>query len=402
VKKILKSSKTNILLRTTMNRIMKKLLLITGLISQTFLFGHAPAPEKPCQITPPYNPLSSKIDFTVDVEFLYWYANITDLDYAIKREYITVSDPVIPNTTIVAAIKKERFDNEWGPGVRVGLGVIGAEDGWSLYAHGLYFDESTSESHNLSPITSFSNASDPGVQFYTSPWFFLAPNSGSFNNPFDQVQYTHISANWHIEYYQVDLELGRKFWISQKLILLPFIGLRGFHSDSDFKLHGSRELGEFLPEQSERLKAQQKNWGVGLLSGINTNWSITRQWSIYGNAGVALTYGRLEIIEKEHIFRQEVFPPNPPVITQDTEVKLQDSYYKLIPFIDLGAGLCFADTFSHDRYRLSLSAGWETHFLIDYNEFLRGTNPSASVTDLPSANGNLTLAGFTLRGRLDF
>lgn len=50
---------------------MKKLLLLTGLISQTLLFGHAPEPEKPCQITSPYSPLSSKVDFTLDVGFLY-------------------------------------------------------------------------------------------------------------------------------------------------------------------------------------------------------------------------------------------------------------------------------------------------------------------------------------------
>ncbi|MCP5505692.1 MAG: hypothetical protein H7A38_02280 [Chlamydiales bacterium] len=381
---------------------MKKLLFITGLVSQAFLFGHAPEPEKPCQITPPYSPLSSKVDFTIDVEFLYWYANVTDLDYAIKREVIEIPDPIVDSHATVAA-KKERFENKWGPGVRVGLGVIGSEDGWDLYANGFYFDVSTSESKDLNPIASALDVNDPGAQYYSSPWFFLAPNSGSFGNPFSFIPYSHFSAHWDLEHYQIDLELGRKFWISQKLLLRPFIGIRGFHSEQNLKLHASRPLGEFLEEQDEKLKAKQKNWGVGLLSGVNTTWQLTPRWSIYGDASVALTYGRLDIKEKDKILQRRTFQnPDTPEVSINTEVTLRDAYYKLMPHVDLGAGLRFEDTFSNNKYRILLSAGWESHFLFDYNELLRGTNPSSEATDLPSANGNLTLSGFVLRGRLDF
>ncbi|MCB1081944.1 MAG: hypothetical protein KDK63_02230 [Chlamydiia bacterium] len=380
---------------------MKKLLLLTGLISHTLLFGHAPKEDKPCQITPPYSPLSSKVDFILDLEFLYWYANVTDLDYAIKRETIRVPGQ-FNNAIETTAIKKERFDNEWGPGVRAGIGVIGAEDGWDLYAHGLYFDISTSDSKDLNPITDFLNIDDPGAQYYSSPWLFLAPNSGSFNNPFGVIAYSHISGSWHLEHYQVDLELGRKFWISQRVTLRPFIGVRGFHSESRLKIHASRPLGFFLEQQDERLKATQKNWGVGLLSGINTSWHITPRWSVYADTGVALTYGRLHIHESDRIHQIAEIPPNPPTTTVSITVPLRDSYYKLMPFVDLGTGLRFENTFSDNKYRLLLSAGWETHFLFDYNELLRGTNQSSETTDLPSANGNLTLSGFVLRGRFDF
>lgn len=139
------------------------------------------------------------------------------------------------------------------------------------------------------------------------------------------------------------------------------------------------------------------------MSGIKTNWHINHQWSVYGDAAVALTYGRLSIKAKD-AFQQyvSVAPGIPPLLAGKYEVTLRDGYYKLMPIVDLAGGLQFESLLSQNRYRLVLSGGWETHFFIDHNEFLRGTSISAVQTDLPSADGNLTLSGFALRGRLDF
>lgn len=377
---------------------MKKLLIISGILTQTFLFGHAPEPEKPCQITPPYSPLSSKVDFTLDLEFLYWYANVSDLAYAVKREAIAVNDPFNPNEYIFAPIKKERFDIEWNPGVRAGLGIIGSEDGWDFYVNGLYYKTSTSESNDATPDLTATLADDIGVIIYTSPWLFSAANAGAASSTF-----SHMSASWSLRYYQIDAELGRKFWISSHLTLRPFIGLRGFDTEDTLKVHGSRPIGDtFLPKVDQRLKAKQKTWGVGLLTGLNTNWHLTRNWSIFGNSSVALTYGRLGIKAKERLEQvfPNIIPPND--ITVAYESFLKDGYYKLMPILDLAAGVQFETLVNQQKARFILSGGWETHFLFDHNEFLRGTSTDERTTDLPTADGNLTLSGFTLRGRLDF
>ena len=111
---------------------------------------------------------------------------------------------------------------------------------------------------------------------------------------------------------------------------------------------------------------------------------------------------RLDLKEKDRLIQRFALPQQPPAVTQNLAVTLRDDYYKLMPFVDLGGGVRFEHTFRDYAFRILLSAGWETHFIFDYNELLRGTNPSSEVTDLPSANGNLTLSGFVLRGRLDF
>ena len=378
---------------------MKKLLFISGLISQALLFGHAPEPEKPCQITPPYSPLSSKVDFTLDLEFLYWYSNVSSLAYANKREAIPVSNPFNNDDFTIAPVKKERFKTEWDPGVRAGLGIIGSEDGWDLYVTGLYFDTSTSSSNDATPDLTITNADNRGLIFYTSPWLFSSPDNGANVGAF-----SHMSASWSLSYYQIDAELGRKFWISSHLTLRPFVGLRGFDAEDTLKVRGYRPLGEFfINEINHKVKATQKNWGVGLLSGINTNWHVNRHWSVYGNASVALTYGRLSVKAKDRYEQfTSIAPGLPPLSSGSFNVTLRDEYYKLMPIVDLAAGIQFETPLSQNKYRIILSGGWETHFLIDHNEFLRGTSVSSQSTDLVSADGDLTLSGFTLRGRLDF
>ncbi|MCB1081943.1 MAG: hypothetical protein KDK63_02225, partial [Chlamydiia bacterium] len=69
----------------------------------------------------------------IDAEFLWWYGEISNLSYAIKREVQLTGSETAPTQTAIVPIRKEEFDWEWNPGVRIGLGAITSLDGWDVY-----------------------------------------------------------------------------------------------------------------------------------------------------------------------------------------------------------------------------------------------------------------------------
>ncbi|MCP5505691.1 MAG: hypothetical protein H7A38_02275 [Chlamydiales bacterium] len=328
----------------------------------------------------------------VDAEFLWWYGEISNLSYAIKREVVPLGFEALPTATGIAPVKKEEFDWNWNPGVRLGLGVISSLDGWDLYANWTYFHTSEHESKDVATFdsTSITNA---GTEFFNSPWF-LQPNSERYN---------HISARWSLDINIIDLELGRNFWISDELSLRPMTGVRGFWTDLDFKVHGSRPLTTGVGPGSEKSDFDQDSWGVGLLTGLSTSWHFARVFSIYGDLELALTYGKQDIRRNASI---DVLTASETPELQYSST-LRDHRYYMQPFIDLGMGIRFENTF--DSVRAMLDLGWEFHSLLKFNQLFRGTrgrfngnDNTLTKSDYPSTNGNLSLSGFVVKGRLEF
>lgn len=338
----------------------------------------------------------------IDAEFLWWYSEISNLSYAIRHKVVPIeTDSPIPAifTSVVPPNKKEHFDWNWNPGVRLGLGVITSLDGWDVYTNWTYFYTKDHQSKDVAPIRTALSSLPVGQELYTSPWF-IEPNSTLYN---------HISARYSLSFNQVDLELGRNFWISDELSVRPMAGLRGYWASLNFKVHASREA--FSPPQQqgvdssdESSRYKQDSWGVGLLSGLSSSWHFTRHFSLYGELELALAYGRTSIDRHASILEVSSFTNT---AQKNYSASTRDRRYLLQPFIDIGLGIRFENNF--DSLRAILDLGWEFHSLLKFNQLFRGTfaeitenNPGRFASDLPSTNGNLSLSGFVARGRLEF
>ena len=337
----------------------------------------------------------------LDAEFLWWFGEVSNLSYAIRREGTAVdNDPIFGTRNIIAPTKKEHFEWEWNPGVRLGLGVITDLDGWDLYSNWTYYYTKDSQSKNVAAPTTILSFGDVNVgqELYTSPWL-IEPNANLFNS---------ISGRFSLSFNQIDLELGRNFWISDEISVRPMAGLRGYWADLRFKVQGSRPsfVDGFLSNSSvnESADYKQDSWAVGLLSGLSSAWHITRHFSLYGELELALAYGKTSIQRNASIFE---YTPTGNRAETDYSVVTRDRRYLVQPFIDLGLGIRFENNFESIRAMLDL--GWEFHSLLKFNQLFRGTfaeitenNPGRFASDLPSANGNLSLSGFVARGRLEF
>jgi len=343
-------------------------------------------------ITPAVGPLpNNSVDVVVDAEFLWWFGQITDLSYALKGQTIPLGDNLNPNqiSQWVPSTKQE-FDWSWDPGCRVGLGVITNYDGWDVYSDWTYFYNSLADSSSVpvfdnSDLTSL--ALQPGIEALTSSWF-INPNN-------DFLQ--RISSRLSLQFNQIDLQLGRKYWISHRLSLHPIAGLRGYWASMHFDVKGSRPLRPAATFFETASQFKQKSWAVGLLTGLNGSWHFTRNWSLFTDLALALTYGKYWVKRESSQF--EVDQNN--VVLSNISATTRNTIYQTQPFVDLALGFRWEEVFNQS-IRLMVDAGWEFHFLTDFNHLFRGTEPSISRTALPSASGDLTLSGLAIRGRIEF
>lgn len=85
------------------------------------------------EITPTVGSLPNHdYDIILDAEFLYWYANVTNLDYATKLTSTLSGNATSPTASNIRPTELYFVDTEWDPGCRLGLGVVTNHDGWDL------------------------------------------------------------------------------------------------------------------------------------------------------------------------------------------------------------------------------------------------------------------------------
>jgi len=389
-----------------------------------------PKPKKciDCECySPPFYDLQCDWGVFATVDFLYWFAKETGLTYALKTETVpsftqTGGDISSSSKLQVVPRKYKSMDEQWDPGFRVGLGLNGDCDGWDLYAHWTYFHTCNKRSTSVEDSI-FGAINFPLGKSLMSPWF--NPGNSSFGKTESQVSndihfFTKIKAKWRLNYNVIDLEMGRKYWLSQCMSMRPFMGIRGawtrihFSTTPSFDSVGLSEGKPILNEASYKVRFKNRFWGVGLLGGFQPDWHFGCGFSLFGNVDFALLWGDFDIKRKENT---NVFLTNQQgdfaLITDDLGTS-KNAFSAMQAILDLGIGLRWESNFCQDRYHLGLDLGWEHHIWFDHNHRfqLRGSFESddtiideifgLSFQHFDETYGDLVLGGLTARLRFDF
>jgi hypothetical protein len=258
--------------------------------------------------------------------------------------------------------KKVAFDFQ--SGFRVGLGVHLPYDCWDIYVNYTRFNPEDSDSVHGS--------------FYP---LYLFQGAGTQGTTIDKAH-----AHWKIEFQNVDVEIGRAFYIAKTLVFRPFFGLKGAWIDQDAHI---RYEGGFIPiGQTFRTHFENDFKGAGPLIGIASNWLIGAGLSFFGDFAAALIVGHFDNEQKQRQF-------------SGAEVVNLNSDFNLVsPTAQMIVGLAWDGNFNKERYHVGLSAGFESQYWWGQNQTEQFTDKDFPI--YVREKGDLAFYGLTLRARFDF
>lgn len=418
---------------------MKPKIAALGLLTAASLFADEccpPASCPPCEpccvpqpkkcidcecYTPAFYDLQCDWGAFFDIEFLYWYARESDLSYAVKGQTVSRGD-VLPGPLLDLIFTPKSFkyiETSWDPGVRVGLGWNDSCDGWDYYLNWTYFHNSSRSSVSATfeglpadnTVFAPANPNVPALgEFailnpYINPAFLLS-------NPqlFDKV-----IGKWKLTYNSIDLEVGRKYWLSQCFNLRPYAGLRGSWIKLRFRTRSLRNITTPETTNPPTIDALYKDrfttrrWGVGFLGGLQPTWYWCSNFALYANVDAALVWG--DGREKK---RENYTDSGAQLISYKNRWSAQ--HYQMYAMLDTALGLRWEETWCCDRYRTNFDIGWEHHIWFDTNQRKKlidnfsqngvtGSGITGNVLGFRSyveEAGNLGFGGLVIRLRFDF
>lgn len=312
-------------------------------------------------INPPAMPLTRNgWDLQVTAHALLWQLFEDGLSYAVET------------TSTGLPIGAEGIKNKYNWGFRIGLDYTLPHDNWDVDLSWMHLISSRNGSSIATSV-----GDTPNV---------LVKAQGFANTA--TVGYTAASSRYHNRLDQIDLNLGREFFISKWVTLRPFFGLRAdwLHQRLRTSYASSPAAitkGGTLPT-NQSTHQRNKWWGIGIESGLNTQWSFCGGFSIYGNVATAIEYGlqKLQLSESGGV-----------------DASFNRSYHICRPILDLQLGLGWDYNFCEDGFHFGLKLGWENHVYFDQSRFLSYNTVNYSDN---TSGGSLTYQGWTLHAGFDF
>jgi len=379
-----------------------------------------PKPKKciDCECyTPQFYDLQCDCGFFVDAEFLYWYARETNLSYALKiqsKESTNVPPEDSPlfrlKTLVFAPQTYEHLSTKWDPGFRVGVGFNSECDGWDYYLNWTYFHNKKSNSISVSPDYGLKEELKEGrdeerlfVPFFAenqeclllNPWinasfhgigggfigqFSVNPIAILFGGGSSILSFDKINAKWRLSFNSIDLELGRKYWLSRCFNLRPYAGLRGAWTRTTFQTKSFRNASgifsgiDFALDVTLKDRFKTRNWGAGLLGGIQPTWYFCNNFALYSNFDMALLWGEFENKKREkyrtvtNLIAPEEFQFLSITITDPSYSNLSKSkFFQMNALLDMSIGFRWEENWCCDQYRTTVDIGWEHHIWFDHN-----------------------------------
>ncbi len=343
-------------------------------------------------ITPSASPIAKNgSGFFFDADFIYWTAREEGLAFA---GFNSNSDSSEASDNSAIPQKQSLYLNgKYSPGFKAGIGIISDHDGWDLYLQYTWYKTTPTSSTYSGSGLLYTPELSPATGFSNTP-----PYAEGFPGAAERV----VNSSWNFRFTNFDLELGRNFFVSSSLAIRPHFGLKGgwqrqrFAIDWQFNDVENSFITWTNATYQQYLK--QKQWNVGLRTGIDTSWILTKNWSFYGDLALAGVWTSFKVTEIDTCTTTGSSDSASNV--SNFQTYNQGSEFKVIsPVLELVLGIRFDWWFSNDDYRFRLQAGWENQTWFNQNNF----GEVVTTQQIFNTNGtNLTLQGLTLEVRFDF
>lgn len=321
-------------------------------------------------INPPGRPqVRDGVDLFLFGEMLVWNAHQNGMPVAVVNRGSALN---------LAHSKTKTIHSDWDFGFRIGLGYNTPHDGWDLSLSWLRLNTSGSKT-----IRANGNK-------------FVFPSRTQPNNPiaaFSSCQKAHT--HWSLHLNQLDFDLGREFFVSKWLTLRPHFGLRTDWVHQKWNSNYNNFNNTALPNKV-KVDYRDNWWGLGVESGLDTQWGLGCGWSLFANFTGAILYGFHDID-----YRDNDSPPQFTTTASGKFVNLDSSNRISHPILDMMLGVRYDHMFCNDRFHLGLEVGWEHHVYFSQNQFPVFVD-DVSLGTYVANQGDLTYQGWTVGARFDF
>ena len=335
------------------------------------------------EITPNAGPrVTNGVDVFITADFIYWTARQDGLAYA--------RSGLVDYTEAVALGNTEHGETyypatKFSPGFKVGIGLNLGHDGWDTLVNYTWYRSN----HHHSIVMSEPSALSP-----VPLWEVATLGSSQADKNFlvlsSFVNVGKASSSWSIHFNNIDWEMGRNFYISQYLTLRPYAGLKGTWMHQYFSSNlGNFEQSDISSEVSAAAMYQiQKFWGVGIRTGLDASWYMTKNWSIFSNTALSALWGRFYNSREDSVTLAVTE-------TNRTIINTRSSFHTVKPVLEMQLGVRYDYWFCDDDYHFGIEAAWEEQVWFSQNQFIELLSPSGSSADL-------LLQGLTIDFRFDF
>jgi Legionella pneumophila major outer membrane protein precursor len=324
------------------------------------------------KITPSGEPAVTRwADPYLTADFIWWRAVEEGLDYAFK------GTTTFPHNADRGRVHHPDFSYE--PGFKVGFGLKFRHDGWDFFSQYTRLIVEEGETRNRARSDRDGNSS---VQSNIT-----LPEGGNLNT----FWAGEANAKWGLRFNVLDLELGRNFWISKRLTLRPFVGMKFDWTSQKFRvkyddIDVDNIYSTTLNNGAElKMKMQQHQWAVGLRTGLDTAWYMARKWCIFGDVAFSGMLNDFDVHRKDRVERVNG--------TAWTQNHLIRKSHPVTAVIEWALGLRYETAFYHDDYMFQLQAGWEEQIWFNQNQFIFFPNAGSS---------DLSFQGLTIKAAFYF
>lgn len=325
---------------------------------------------KEMQATTPSGPRAADgVNLNLSVDFLWWKATQDGLAYATSGVLSNVGND------LTSRGEQKTPDFGWDPGFKFGFGAALPWDHWDfqlqytwLYSH-----------NNTSRIRDVNGNISPAVQV------------GSLtSNTTELTAITSARSSWDLHFNVIDMELGRNYYVSKHITLRPFGGLKWTWQDQDWSVTYNADSVSINGSSRDaqggvRMNQDQFLWGVGIRTGLNSQWYVTSDWSIFVNTAFSALWNDYSVK------RRDKFQPLGTEATVTLNTK--SSSYHVHGVAELQLGMMGEWWFYNNDFHFAISAAYEQQVWINYGTFTYLTDREA---------GDLSLHGLTVKARFDF
>jgi hypothetical protein len=339
------------------------------------------------QVTPNAGPrVRDGYDFVVEAAFTYWTAHQDGLAYAFVQDVPPTRTAFIG--TQVPSTKVQLPSFQWRPGFKVGIGFAPCFDGWDVFLDYTWF-----RSNNNKSSVAVVNPLGPDVE--DAYWLVNAPLIRTVVRGTDTFNlYEQAHAKWGVQLNIFDLELGRNFYISRRVTLRPYTGLKGMWGRQRYNVVFGNTNSTIGFTGSTTMNNRFKNWGIGIRSGMDTAWHFAEEFSLLGEFAFTALWEQFKVTRVDQTLTDAPFASHP-AGTITTGVNHKMTYYNLKPVIEMFLGFRWETWTCRESFHFAIDAGWEQQIWFAQNQFLR-------IEALDSDHGDLGIQGLTVRARMDF